>query len=93
LASRTGTLYRIEPGAEPTLKTLVRLDWPITTPVTIAARQILLGGADGVIRAPRTDGSEIWRVRVWRPVEVGPIPLSDGLLALGGNGDLHRFRR
>jgi hypothetical protein len=26
-------------------------------------------------------------------VELGPVPLSDGLLALGGNGDLHRLRR
>ena len=93
LASRTGTVYRIEPGPEPTLKTLIRLDWPVTTPVTIAGRQILLGGADGVIRALRTDGSEIWRVRVWRPVELGPVPLIDGVLALGGNGDLHRYRR
>ncbi len=93
LATRAGTLYRIESGPEPKLKTLARLDWPVTTPVTIVGRQILLGGADGVIRALRTDGTEIWRVRVWRPVELGPVPLSDGLLALGGNGDLHRFRR
>jgi hypothetical protein len=75
------------------MKTLARLDWPVTTPVTIAGRQILLGGADGVIRALRIDGTEVWRVRVWRPVELGPVPLSDGLLALGGNGDLHRLRR
>jgi outer membrane protein assembly factor BamB len=61
--------------------------------VTIASNQILLGGADGIIRALRTDGTEIWRVRVWRPVELGPVPLNDGVLALGGNGDLHRFRR
>jgi outer membrane protein assembly factor BamB len=93
LASRTGTLYRIEPGREPLLKTLVTLHWAVTTPVTIAHRQILLGGADGTIRALRTDGSEIWRVRVWRPVELGPVALGDGLIALGGNGDLHRFRQ
>jgi outer membrane protein assembly factor BamB len=93
LASRAGTIYRVEPGAQPTLKTLARLEWPVTTPVTIVDRQILIGGADGIIRALRIDGSEIWRVRVWRPVELGPVPLSDGLLALGGNGDLHRFRR
>lgn len=93
LASRAGTVYRVEPGGKPTLKTLTSLDWPVTTPVTIAGRHILLGGADGVIRALRTDGSEIWRVRVWRPVELGPVALGDGLLALGGNGDLHRFRQ
>jgi outer membrane protein assembly factor BamB len=93
LASRAGTIYRLELGSEPALKTLVRLRWPVTSPVTIASNQILLGGADGIIRSLRTDGTEIWRVRVWRPVELGPVPLNDGVLALGGNGDLHRFRR
>jgi outer membrane protein assembly factor BamB len=93
LATRTGTLYRIEPERGPLLKTLASLDWAVTTPVTIARRQILLGGADGIIRALRTDGSEIWRVRVWRPVELGPVALQDGLLALGGNGDIHRLRQ
>ncbi len=92
LASRIGTLYRVVPGEEPVLKTVAALDWPVTTPVTIAGRQILLGGADGIIRALRTDGTEIWRVRIWRPVELGPVALQDGLIALGGNGDLHRFR-
>lgn len=93
LASRVGTLYRIELGAEPVVRTLASLQWPVTTSVTISGRQILLGGADGIIRALRTDGSEIWRVRVWRPVELGPVAVSDGLVALGGNGDLHRFRQ
>jgi outer membrane protein assembly factor BamB len=93
LATRTGTLYRIEPGTEPFLRMLTTLDWAVTTPVTIAGRQIILGGADGIIRALRTDGAEIWRVRVWRPVELAPVALSDGLVALGGNGDLHRFRQ
>jgi outer membrane protein assembly factor BamB len=93
LASRAGTIYRLGFEPEPALKTLVRLRWPVTSPVAIAGHQILLGGADGVIRALRTDGTEVWRVRVWRPVELGPVPLDDGVLALGGNGDLHRFRR
>jgi outer membrane protein assembly factor BamB len=93
LASRAGTIYRLDLGPEPALKTLARLKWPVTSPVTIAHNQILIGGADGVIRALRTDGTEIWRVRIWRPVELGPVPLDDGVLALGGNGDLHRFRR
>jgi outer membrane protein assembly factor BamB len=93
LASRIGTLYRIDPAPEPALKRIAALSWPVTTPVTIIGHQILLGGADGTVRALRTDGREIWRVRIWRPVEVGPIPLSDGLVAVGGNGDLHRFRQ
>ncbi len=93
LATRSGTVYRIEPGPEPQLKRIASLRWPISTPVTIIGQEILLGGADGTIRALRTDGREVWRVRVWRPVELGPIALNDGLLAIGGNGDLHRFRQ
>jgi outer membrane protein assembly factor BamB len=93
VAARSGTVYRIESLPEPVLKRIASLRWPVTTPVTILDRQILLGGADGTIRALGTDGREIWRVRVWRPVEVGPVALEDGLLAIGGNGDMHRFRQ
>ncbi|MBA3344771.1 MAG: PQQ-binding-like beta-propeller repeat protein [Gemmatimonadales bacterium] len=92
-ASRRGTLYRIEPGPPPRAVPIVQLDWPITSAVTIVRNQILLGGADGTIRALRPDGREIWRLQVWRPVEVSPLPLEDGILAIGGDGDIHRYRR
>jgi outer membrane protein assembly factor BamB len=93
LATRLGTVYRILPGADPVVKPIATLHWPISAPVTVVGGQVLLGGADGTIRALRTDGSEIWRVQVWRPVELGPVPVGDGLIAVGGNGDLHRFRQ
>ena len=93
LASRIGTVYRIELDTTPSADPIASLEWPITAPVTVLQRQILLGGADGMIRALRPDGSEIWRIQIWRPVELGPLPLSDGLLAIGGNGDLHRYRQ
>ena len=93
VAPRVGSVYRINPGADPKIARVVRLAWPITAPITAASGQLLLGGADGTIRSLRSDGSEIWRVRIWRPIELGPIPLADGLLAIGGNGDLHRYRR
>lgn len=93
LATRIGSVYRIELGPEPKAKVIASLDWPVTAPVTIADREILLGGADGVIRALKTDGREVWRVRIWRPVELGLVTLNDGLIALGGNGDLHRYRQ
>jgi outer membrane protein assembly factor BamB len=91
--SRRGTLYRIAPAGAPVAQRLVELDWPVTAPVTVVDDQILLGGADGTVRALRRDGSEIWRVRLKRPVELGPLPLEDGLLAIGGAGDLHRYRQ
>jgi outer membrane protein assembly factor BamB len=93
LASRIGTVYRIDPDSAPAAKRVTALDWPVTAPVAIVGSEILLGGADGMIRALRSNGSELWRVRVWRPVELSPIPLADGLLVIGGNGDLHRYRR
>jgi outer membrane protein assembly factor BamB len=93
VASRIGTLYRVSPAVEPSAERIVALEWPVTAPVAILNRQIILGGADGMIRALRTDGSESWRLRVWRPVELSPLPLPDGLLAIGGNGDIHRYRR
>jgi outer membrane protein assembly factor BamB len=93
LATRLGTVYRVDPGPERRARAIAALDWAVTTPLAVVNNKIILGGADGTIRALRTDGSEIWRVRVWRPVEIGPVPLPDGLLAIGGNGDLHRYRQ
>jgi hypothetical protein len=93
LVTRIGSVYRIHPHPAPSAERVASLGWPVTAPLTILRGQMLLGGADGTIRALRSDGSEIWRVRLWRPVELGPVALPDGLLAIGGNGDLHRYRR
>jgi eukaryotic-like serine/threonine-protein kinase len=92
-ASRMGTVYRIDPGPNPLARQIAALDWPVTAPLGVVQQRIIVGGADGTIRALRTDGSEVWRVRIWRPVELGPIPLRDGLVAVGGNGDFHRYRQ
>ena len=91
-ATRRGTLYRIPPGPR-RAEQVVALQWPVTAPVTILDRQILLGGADGQVRALGMDGAELWRLQLWRPVELGPLALDDGILAIGGEGDLHRYRR
>lgn len=93
VATRRGTLYRVLPGESARAEPVVSLAWPVTSPVTIHDGHILLGGADGQLRALRPDGSEAWRVQLWRPVEIGPLPLPDGLVAIGGEGDLHRYRR
>jgi eukaryotic-like serine/threonine-protein kinase len=93
IATRTGTIYRVDPAASPQARRLAALDWPVTTSLANVDGRIVMGGADGTIRALRTDGREVWRVRVWRPVEVGAVPLPDGLVAIGGNGDLHRYRQ
>jgi len=46
-----------------------------------------------MLRDLRPDGSEAWRIQLSLPVELGPLPLDDGMVAVGGNGDLHRYRR
>ena len=92
-ASRRGTLYRIPPGTAPRPERIVELEWPVTAPVSAVDGELLLGGADGIVRALRPDGTEVWRVQLWRPVELSPLVLRDGLLAIGGNGDLHRYRQ
>ena len=51
---------------------MVELDWPVTAPVSVLDDQILLGGADGTLRAFRTDGTEVWRIQLWRPIELQP---------------------
>ena len=93
VATRRGTLYRVGPGTPRQADRVVALQWPVTSPVTIVGGQILLGGADGQLRALGHDGREAWRVQLWRPVELGPVALDDGIVAAGGEGDLHRYRR
>ena len=95
-ASRRGTLYRILGGAGasvPTATPIAELRWAVTSSVTVLDGLVLLGGADGTLRALRPDGTEAWRLRLRWPVELGPLPLADGMLAIGGDGDLHRYRR
>jgi len=92
-ASRRGTVYRIVGDSTPTASEVARLDWPVTAPVALMGGLVLLGGADGVLRALRADGTEAWRLQLHWPIELVPLALDDGLLAVGGDGDLHRYRR
>ena len=92
-ASRRGTVYRILADSAPAATAVATLDWPVTAPVSMLDGLVLLGGADGALRALRRDGSEAWRVQLRWPIEVSPLVLDDGLLAVGGDGDLHRYRR
>jgi outer membrane protein assembly factor BamB len=92
-ASRRGSLFRIVANSLPRADRIVELEWAVTAPVAVVGEQIVLGGADGTLRALRADGREIWRLRIWRPVELRPIALDDGILAIGGEGDIHRYRQ
>lgn len=92
VASRRGTLFRLAPRSPPVPEPVVELEWAVTAPLAVMDGRLLLGGADGTLRALQPDGTEAWRVQLWRPVELSPLALEDGLLAIGGNGDLHRYR-
>lgn len=92
-ASRRGSLFRIVGDSAPTPTRIAELDWPVTSPVAIVDGLVFLGGADGTLRALHFDGHEAWRVQLRWPVELAPVALDDGLLAVGGDGDLHRYRR
>jgi outer membrane protein assembly factor BamB len=92
-ATRRGSLYRITANSAATATRLAELRWPVTAPVTLYQGLLLLGGADGLLRALRPDGTEAWRLQLRWPIDQGALPLEDGLLAVGGDGDLHRYRR
>lgn len=91
--SRRGSLYRIVAGPAAEAQRVAELDWPVTAPVSIVGGLVLLGGADGTLRALRTDGTEAWRLQLRWPVDVGVLTLPDGMVAAGGDGDLHRYGR
>ncbi len=90
--TRIGTVYRIFADSPARAEPLATLAWPVTGGPVWFDDVLLLGGADGVIRALDGSGAEVWRLTVGRPVEIPPFILDDGFLALGGRGDLHRYR-
>jgi len=92
VVSRSGTVYRVGLGPAPEAAVLTELHWPVTAPPVRFRRWVLVGGADGVIRAIAPDGAEDWRLVVWQPVRMAPVVLADGIVAIGGTGDLSRYR-
>ena len=87
--TRIGSLYRIVEGKP---AHLASLHAPVTTGVALVGDLLLVGAADGLLRALAPDGSEVWRVGLSWNITVDPVALPDGFIALGGDGDLHRFR-
>lgn len=92
--SRRGTVYRLvaHAGGAPSVEEVVALEWPVTAAPAFIGGRLVIGGADGVVRGLHPDGSEAWRLGVWRPVVVSPFAVGSGLIVLGGNGDIHRYQ-
>ncbi len=91
--TRIGTLYRILVGMETVAAPVATLGWAVTAPPVVVDNLILIGGSDGMVRAIQPDGAEAWRLALGRPAEIPTILLEDGLLIMGGKGDLHRYRQ
>ncbi len=89
--SRIGTVYRIAAGTGETTR-VAALHWPVTAAPVARDSLLLVGGADGTLRALRRDGSEEWRLALWDPVPIAPLLLGDAIVAFGGNGDLKLLR-
>lgn len=88
--SRRGTIYRLT-GSGARLEQVVALRWPVTAPPVRFGGALVLGGADGSLRAYELDGRERWRMTIWRPIDVAPVVLPGALIAVGGNGDIYRL--
>lgn len=92
-ASRIGTIYRLVLGeGAPSTTTVTSLERSLTSGVSRMGNLLLVGAADGRIHALSDDGEEQWRVRVWPPADVTPLAVDGGVLAAGGDGDIHYFQ-
>jgi outer membrane protein assembly factor BamB len=93
--TRVGSIYRIGPGAEPTVTRLHGAGWPATGTPALVGPWLLVGGADGTLYGfDRDDGVEAWKISLGRPAELPVYLLYDGsFLAVGGAGDMQRMRQ
>jgi outer membrane protein assembly factor BamB len=91
IITRPGDVYRIDPVPPPTAVLVASLELPVLAPLWRFDRWLMVGGADGVLRAIGRDGAEDWKLALWPPIAVPPIVLDDGFVAFGGVGDIHRM--
>jgi outer membrane protein assembly factor BamB len=90
--TRLGSLFRVVGDDAANATRLTDSYWPATGTPTLIGDWVLVGSADGALRAFTTQGAEAWRVRLGRPFELPPVPLEGGdFLAVGGRGDLTRI--
>ena len=90
VVTQAGGVYRV-PLLHPAAERYATLEDPASAPPLPWRGWLLVGMADGTLRALGPDGQEAWRVAVGRPIVQPPIVLPDGLLIVGGRGDLHRM--
>jgi len=90
--TRIGSLYRILLSPAPIAQRLANARTPFLSSPVLVRDWIVAGSADGILYGFTLDGAIAWRVMIAGPIELSPLVLSDGFLAIGGRGDLHRYR-
>ncbi|MEO8201400.1 MAG: PQQ-binding-like beta-propeller repeat protein [Gemmatimonadota bacterium] len=90
--TRVGSLYHIRLGGTPAAERILSLKTPFIASPVMFRDWIVAGSADGVLYGFNLDGSIAWQITIAGPIELSPLVLSDGFLAIGGRGDLHRYR-
>jgi outer membrane protein assembly factor BamB len=90
--TRIGSLYRIPISPSPVAERLTAVRTAFLSSPVLVRDWIVAGSADGVLFGFNLDGSIAWQVVISGPIELPPLALPDGFLAIGGRGDLHRYR-
>jgi outer membrane protein assembly factor BamB len=90
--TRIGTLFRILLAGTPVAERLIALRTPFLASPTLVGDWLVAGDVDGELYAITLDGTIAWQTQIAAPVEFPPLLLPDGFLAVGGRGDLHRYR-
>lgn len=93
VVTRIGSLYRIPLDRPASATRLASLRWPATTAPLPVGDLLVLGGADGTLQAVNPDGAVAWQMSLTPPVSQDLLRMDDGLLAIGGRGDLVRYRQ
>ena len=92
VVTRIGTVYRIAlVGDQPRAERLLALDWPATSAPVLLGNWLVLGGADGLLSGVNDAGHLAWQFRITGPLDLTPLMLPDGFIAIGGRGDVHRY--
>ncbi|MEP7324715.1 MAG: PQQ-binding-like beta-propeller repeat protein [Gemmatimonadota bacterium] len=90
--TRIGTLYRIPLTQFPVAERLIALRTPFLASPTMVGEWLVVGDVDGKLYALTLDGTIAWQTLIGAPVEFPALVLADGFLAVGGRGDLHRYK-
>lgn len=91
--SRTGSLYRISLEIPGLATRVVPLHWPAATPPVPFGDVIVIGGADGMLYALEPGGRIAWQMQLTPPISQTPIAVAQGLIVIGGRGEVYRYRQ